>query len=226
MAYFNQKYLIKTFKQRIRTQDRKDILPMKLISSYLGKSKEWKEFLTKYVLNIKFYIDSQGNVVPLKNVDSITIEDTGDVRIEYKNKIDNEMQAVPLYTKKLNMLCNTNKKNFEQLHVDYTKDIREITLDHHIPISILMDCLEFPFIRSFVEHLPNSNMKQNNNIVSKENLLSDIKKLFNLCDVYVVHLKDNLQKNNAFSLCDNVLTCQSSNVKKKIDEVKKLKSNV
>ena len=223
MESFDQKYLIETFKKRIRSQNRKDILPMKLISSYLGRFKKWQEFINEFVLKIRFYITCSGNYVTLQDVNSVEIDSMGNVWLKYKE--NNELKSGPLYTKKFDFLCNSNNRYFKQLHVNYMKDIREITLDHDIPISILMNCLEFPFIHLFVKHYSNSNIKQNN-IVSKENLLSDIKNLFDSCEIYVVHSKDNLQKSNTFYLCDNVLTCQFSNIKKKIDEVKKTQSKV
>lgn len=225
MKRFDQKYIIKTFKQRIRTQDRKDILPMKLISSYLGKLKDWEEVLTEYVLKIKFHIDSQDNVVSLKDVDSITIEDTGDVSIKYESKIDNKIKSVPLYTKKFRTLENNNSSIFSPMHVNDNKDIRELSLDHDIPISVLMRCYKFEFISLFNEYASTSDGTISKNSVSKKDLLSDMEKLFNVSDVFVVHINDNLQKSNSFILCDEFLTCKHSRIKQKINELNNLNNS-
>ncbi len=119
---FSHKALISKFKQRLRTQDRLyafGAFPIDLICKIATKHKLrtlWDELIAQ----TKFVYDAKGNVFPFKDISCVLIGD------DHRAYFERDGQIHTTFTK------IAGSTTFDEIR---TMDIRDLSLDHDIPVE-------------------------------------------------------------------------------------------
>lgn len=249
-----RKKILTEFKRRLRTQDRGSRLPMRLICKLFGRDtpelkeldKSFDKLIESTANNVKFLIDQRKAGVPFKEIAELQIDENDEVSavLETNGKVK------PVFTEIHGMGISASKKQRERLKAPHR--LKDMTLDHDIPISVLLDCAanELPRIkdlgRAYAQFLKGPDCKEKGrkphtasekaarfmkngkgdgfDAVFMEELLNELELLFKAAPLTVMYSKYNASKNSSCVYCERVETCGKSGIKKSLDILKRKQS--
>lgn len=228
----SKKELIQKFRSRLITQDREGRLPMRVINGLLSKNKEWKDIINNTIYNIRFLIGDSKNFMVLKDINRIEFDVSNNkVRVVGEN---NESHI--LYTE----VFNRKTKGCSFVELEASK-MRELSLDHPIPIACLFEVNELPNLKQLNDDYTDFVCNNDFNSISKrasafleiyskkynehfmQDLLNELRKVFLKSEpLTIMRLKDNISKNARFFYCSRYLTCPDSEIKTLIKKFKEV----
>ena len=229
----SKKELMQKFRSRLVTQDREGRLPMRVINGLLSKNKEWKDIINDTIYNIRFLIgDDANNFMVLKDINRIEF----DISNNKVCVVGENNESHILYTEVFNR--KTQGCSFVELEAS---KMRELSLDHPIPIACLFEVNELPNLKQlngdyadFVSDndfdsiskrasafLETYSKKYNEHFIQE--LLNELRKVFLKSEpLTIMRLKDNISKNAHFFYCSRYLTCPDSEIKTLIKKFKEV----
>ena len=228
-----QKDILSTFLSRIKTQDRDSRIPMRVIQKILSKNPVWADIVKEYALSTSFIVSADGSErIALRNLNELSFDESAKKVI----LVDDQGLSHEVFTE---VYDRKNRRGGVYAPLSATA-MRELTLDHDFPIACAFDMGRFPTISavndSYSDYLStlaagdaspsklaSGFMKEKGDSlgVDKDELIDELKKLFDHCPLTVMYSKYNTSKNNNFQYCDRALTCEYSEIKRTMDGLKK-----
>lgn len=240
-SYISRDELAKTFKGRIKTQDRDGRLPMRVVALFLSRNKDWIDELTTYVSKIKFIIDEKGTKVCLKKVEKLCLgkNKNGIVMIQLTNG-----SSYQLFTEVFDRRKTIDKDLLLYVPLK-TNSLRDLTLDHSFPISCIMELGKTPFLEKLNKDYCNFIVKNSEMLQGKPlskvatlfceeykqmfnplDILKDIKTLFSIGELVIMKSNYNTAKRNSFIYCKRYPKCKYSIFSKYVNDISKSKNGV
>ena len=216
---FDQKHLIRICISRIITQDRDGRLPMRVINKILNHPndpydcrKEWRKAKEEYVKRTILITNNDNanndNTKKITLSEVVTLEikaQPSAVTFKDKNGIEHDLFSEVF----------RRGQNGGIYEVIKTDAIKNITLDHSIPVSCILELKhdDFPTIeelnRQYDEYVNKKPGKSPSKLaaefapcnINKQRLLQEMKNLFKYGQLTIMERRSNVSKNNYFSYC-------------------------